>query len=156
MVSVEQQIANLRPSVYSGLASNLNDYLIAGGVLLAVLSIVLWHPIPLMFAAFFILVALGSRESGMLLTSAIIAYDSEMPSFGQVTISISKESDSDTYCVLVSEQDRPVWKYEFLPQSWHPVSGSYPARVWRLQSEYPVLTAIEEGILIPRYKPSRV
>ena len=155
MSSVEQQIASLRPFVRSGLALNLNYCLAAAAVLLTALSVVLWHPVPLMFATFVAVVALGSRESGPLVTAAIAAYDSATPSFGQVTISISDHRDADTYQALISEPDQPIWKFEFIPQSWHPVAGSYPARVWRLQHEYPVLAATEDGVLIPRYKPNR-
>ncbi len=155
MSPVEQQISNLRPSTGSGLATNLHYYLIAGAVLLTISSIVLWHPIPLMFATFLALVGWGSRAAGPLLVAAIAAYDTATPTHGQVTISISNDGDTDRYYAVVSERGEPDWKYEFIPQGWRPLAGSHAVRIWRLEPETPpAITAVEAGILVPRDWPA--
>jgi hypothetical protein len=157
MSPIEQQIANLRPSVGSGIARRLHIYLLASAGCLVLVSIVLRHPVPLMFAAFFALVGFGSRETGPLLDAAIRAYDMATPVSGQVAITVESNMDSNSYYALVYEKDQPNWKYEFIPQSWHPSAGTYPARIWRLKPETPPdIVAVEDGILIPRYKPSNV
>jgi len=155
MSPVEQQIANLRPSVVSGIARQIHIYILACAVLLLVISIIFWHPIPLMFATFIAIVGLGSRDTGPLLDAAIRAYDLAPTVSGQVTITLENNFDSDCYYALVLEDNQPSWKYEFIPQSWRPVAGTYPVRIWRLKPETSQdLVAIEEGILIPRYKQS--
>jgi len=154
MSPVEQQIANLKPSVKSGVARQLHVYLVAGAILLVILSIALWHPIPLMLAAFIGLVALGSRESGPLLEAAIQAYETASPVSCEVSISIESNTDSDSYYAIVSRNEGSVWRYEFIPQGWKPVAGTYAAVVWSLPSDpSPNLSAVNEGIMIPRYKP---
>jgi len=154
MTSVEQQIANLKPCVKSGIARRFHVYLFAGGILLIILSIVLWHPIPLMLAAFFGLVALGSRESGPLLETAIQAYETVEPVAKEVTILIESDGDSDRYYATVIADKEAAWRYEFIPQGWNPVAGTHAALIWTLPSSTsPNLISVPEGIMIPRYKP---
>lgn len=154
MSPVEQQIAKLKPCVKSGVARLLHVYLVVGAVLLVVLSIVLWHPIPLMLAVFMGIVGLCSRESGALLVNAIQAYETANHDSCEVSISIDNNSDSDRYYAIVSRNEGSVWRYEFIPQGWKPLAGTYAGVVWGLPSDLsPKLTSINEGILIPRYKP---
>ena len=154
MSPVEQQIANLKPSVKSGAARHFHVYLFNGAILLVILSAVLWHPVPLMLAAFFGLVALGSRESGPLLLTAIQAYETAKPVASEVTVSIESDGDSDRYYVTVITDEESAWRYEFIPQGWNPVAGTHAASIWRLPSStLPNIISVPEGIMIPRYKP---
>jgi hypothetical protein len=154
MSPVEQQIANLKPSVKSGVARHFHAYLFAGAILLVILSAVLWHPMPLMLAVFLGLVALGSRESGSLLQTAIQAYETAKPVASEVTVSIESDGDSDRYYATVVTAEESSWKFEFIPQGWNPAAGTHAALIWCLPSStIPSLISVPEGIMIPRNKP---
>jgi hypothetical protein len=153
-LSVEQQIANLRPAVRSGFARNFHHWLMAGASVLVILSILLWHPVPLMIAIFLGIVGIFERRVGPNIATAIKAYDSTSPTLGEVFITISCWDTDKHYHVMVREQGQPDWEYDFVPQGWEPDTGSYPARIWRTDiAGPPVLTAVESGILIPRNNP---
>jgi hypothetical protein len=150
----EQQIDNLRPTVSSGLANNFHNWLLVCAFLLVMLSIYLWNPVPLMIAAFFGLVGLCERRAGPNIVAAIKAYDMNTPTIGEVAITISCWDTANHYHAVVREQNQPDWEYEFIPQGWEPVAETHVARIWRADNCGPsVLTAVEAGILIPRYNP---
>jgi hypothetical protein len=154
-LSVEQHIANLRPVVRSGFAPYFHYGLLAGAAGLVILSIFLWHPVPLMIAIFLGIVGIFERRAGPNIADAIEAYDTNSPTFGEVSITISRWDTDKHYHAVVREHGQPDWEYEFVPQGWEPVVGSYAARIWRADIDGPpVLTAIESGILIPRGNPT--
>lgn len=153
-LSVEQQIANLRPAVRSGFARNFHHWLMAGAFVLVILSILLWHPVPLMIAIFLGIVGIFERRVGPNIATAIKAYDTTSPTLGEVFITISYWDTDKHYHVVVQEQGQPDWEYDFVPQGWEPAIGSYAARIWRADiGGPPALTAVDSGNLIPRDNP---
>lgn len=130
-------------------------WFLGGAALGVIAALVLWHPVPLMFAVFFGLIGLRERHSGANIVAAITAYDFEVPSQGTTSISISSWSSSDSYHVTVRESQHPDWVYEFIPQGWRPVDcADIPAKIWREKTDgAPVLAIVEDGIMIPRYPP---
>jgi hypothetical protein len=151
-LSIEHQIGKLRPAVSSGLANNLHLWLLAFAALFAILAIYFWNPIPLMIAGFLGLVGFCEQRTGPNIVAAIKAYDTSIPTTGEVLITISS-GDTDSYYALVQEQNQLDWKYDFIPQGWSPTTGTHIARIWRRDDGCPVLTVIGDGILIPRSDP---
>lgn len=151
-LSVDEQVAVLRPSI--GFAAHLHHWFLGGAAAGAIVAVVLWHPVPLMIAAFLALVGLGERRAGPNIVAAILAYDTGTPSEGEATITITKGDMDDHYHALVRRQGQAGWTYQFMPQGWRPVAGTYPARVWcEGTSNRPVLAAVDEGLLLPRGEP---
>jgi hypothetical protein len=129
-------------------------WFVGGAAALAILSIVLWHPVPLMLAFFLGIVGIAERQAGPNLVTAVLAYDTGNPATGEVTIWITCWDIDNHYHALVHEVGQPEWEYEFIPQGWQPVEGSYTARIWRNGSgQPPVLVTSKDGILIPRGNP---
>ncbi len=154
MLPHDQQINALRPSI--GFARHLHYWLIGLAVVLLLLSIIFWHPVPLMFAIFFGVVWLSEQQAGPNIVAAIQAYDMSNPTSGEVTISIDTSGDSPSYHAWIHEPNHPEWTYEFIPQGWKPVAGTHTAQIWRNVGHlHPALAAVEGGILIPRYLPKR-
>jgi len=153
--SIEQQIAALRPTV--GFAAQMHKWFLLGAAAGVVAAIAFWHPVPLMISFFLAAVGFSEQRAGPNIVAAIHAYDCDTPTLGEVSVSITCWSDDNHYHATVHEQGHPDWKYEFVPQSWQPVSRCYPAKIWRSQSrKQPVLAVVEDGILIPRYEPKPV
>jgi len=153
--SVEQQIAVLRPTV--GFAARMHTWLLVGAAVGVIMAVVFWHPVPLMVAAFLGIVGFSERRAGPNIVSAVVAYDSGTWAAGEVSVTITSWDTDNHYHATVREPGHPDWEYEFVPQGWQPVSGTLPARIWREGSEgRPVLAAVEEGILVPRYDPKQV
>ena len=154
---VEDQLARLRPAVASGLAVRFHLVLLAGAGIGVILAVVLWHPVPLMLAAFLGLVGFAEQRAGPNLAAAVAAYDTAAPVHGDVSVTITRWDTDNSYLATVCEPGQPTWQYEFIPQGWQPVAQTYPARIWRSGAGAPpVLAAVEEGILIPRGDPTRV
>jgi hypothetical protein len=156
-LSVQEQIANLKRATRFSWGRNLHHWLvgIASGLLL--LSLVIWHPIPLMLALFLGVIGIAERTAIPNVLNALEAYDTQPPSRGKVGITVSHWSDSsDHFHVVVSEPGHPDWTYEFIPQGWIPTLGSHPASIWRQgETGTPVLAIVDDGILIPRYPPQK-
>ena len=152
VLSVDQQIAALRPSM--GYVANFHYWLFFLAATGIAIAVVFWHPVPLMFALFFVVIGLAERQTGPNIFAAVSAYDAGEAKDGEVSVSKSCW-DSDThYWAVLSEQGHPDWKYEFVPQGWTPVARNYPAKIWRDSSgRIPVLAAVDQGIMIPRSKP---
>jgi hypothetical protein len=154
-VSVDRQIAQLRPLV--GFAPDVQKWLLGAAAAAVVAALLLWHPWPLMIGAFLGLVGLSEKRTGPNIVLAVLAYDSGTATHGEVSISIDSSDTVSRHFVTVREQGHPDWEYTFIPLEWVPVSGAFPARIWRADdSKRPVLTAVEEGILIPRSDPKQV
>jgi hypothetical protein len=154
-LSVDQQIAQLRPLV--GFAPDLQKWLLGAAAVAVVAALLLWHPWPLMIGAFLGFAGLSEKRTGPNIVLAVLAYDSGTATQGEVSISVDSSETVSRYFVTVREQGHPDWEYSFSPVKWVPVSGDFPARVWRADgSNRPVLTAVEEGVLIPRNDPVQV
>lgn len=87
-LSVEQQIANLRPAL--GIAAQINRWFLGIAVLGAIASLLFWHPLLLTFSLFFAIVGFSRRKLGPNLIAAISAFDKEVPSWGEVSITITR------------------------------------------------------------------
>ncbi len=154
--TVEKQLAHLRPMVKSGLAHRFHKWLVGIAVALVILSAYLWNPIPLMIALFLGFVGLAESKAGPNIAAAIKAYDSTRPNTGEVTITISSGDTTDHYHARVIEAGQPDWAYEFVPQQWTPAAGAHDAHIWRAgDGSPPKLAIIENGIMIPRGRPTR-
>jgi hypothetical protein len=154
-LSVEQQITHLKPAVGSGCAPYFHYGLLSGAAGLVILSLLLWHPVPLMMAVFLGIIGIFERRTGPNIAAAIRAYDTTSPTPGEVSITISDWDTDQHYHAVVREHGQLDWEYPFVPQGWEPAAGNYAARIWRAYKDGPpVLTAIESGLLIPRDKPS--
>ena len=153
-LTIEQQIDLLRPAVRIGLARRLHWWLIGIAVSLGLVSLVLWHPVPLMIGVFLGVVGVAERRAGPNLEAAVRAFDERASSSGQASITISSGDTRDHYHVVLREAGRRDSKFEFIPQGWMPVEGTFPAGIWRAQDDgAPVLATVEGGVLIPRGKP---
>lgn len=153
-LTVEQQIDLLRPAVRTGLARRLHWWLIGLAAALGLVGLALWHPVPLMIAAFVGVVGLAERQAGPNLDAAVRAFDEGAPSAGHASITIVSGDTGDHYHVVLREEGRPDAEYEFIPQGWLPAEGTHPARIWRRPADgSPVLATIDKGVLIPRRKP---
>lgn len=151
-LSVEEQIAALRAT--TGFAARFHEWLLLAAALGLVAAIVLWHPVPLMISAFLAIIGIAERRAGPNVVAAIRAYDSGTPTLGEVSIAVTCCDTTDRYHVRVHEQGHPDWEYEFIPQGWQPTQRSCAARIWRTRDGgQPVLTVVEEGVMIPRYDP---
>ena len=154
-LSVEMQIAMLRPTV--GFAEHIHKWLLVGAASGVIAAAILWHPVPLMIAAFLGIVGLSEQRAGPNIVLAISAYDADTPTKGEVFVAITSWDSNNRYHATVREQGHPDWEYEFVPHGWQPASHSYPAQIWRGRSEaQPILAVVEGGILIPRYDPKQV
>lgn len=152
ILSVEQQIAMLRPAI--GFAAHMHRWFLAGAALSVMAAAILWHPVPLMIAAFLGIIGYSEQRAGPNIVSAINAYDSGVPTNGEVSITITSWDTDNHYHATICEQGHPDWKYEFAPQGWQPAERSYPALIWHAgNAMQPVLVVVTEGILIPRYAP---
>lgn len=150
-LTIEEQIALLRPSVRIGLARRLHWWLIGASLALIVVAVVSWHPVPLMIALFLGVVGVAERQAGPNLDRAVRAFDEGESSTGIASITIVSGDTVDHYHAILQEAGRPDSEFDFIPQGWEPVEGSFPARIWRAEDRgTPVLATVEGGTLIPR------
>lgn len=150
-LTIEQQIDLLRPAVRTGLARRFHWWLLGVAVVLLIVAAATWHPVPLMIALFLGVVGVAERQTGPNLESAVRAFDESEPSAGIASIRIAVGDTTDHYHAVLREEGRPDSGFEFMPQGWKPVEGSFPARIWRGENgAAPVLATIEGGVLIPR------
>jgi hypothetical protein len=151
-LTVEQQIDCLRPTV--GFAAQMHKGFLLGAALGVMASLLFWNPIPLMFSIFLAVVGLSEKQAGPNIVAAISAYDSEAPSLASASITVTCWDMDNHYHVKLHEEGHPDWSYEFIPQGWQPIAGLYVAKVWRRGLEKkPALSAVEGGIMVPRYDP---
>jgi hypothetical protein len=75
-LSVEEQIAIMRPSAAVGVAAHMHHWFLAGAALGVIVALVSWHPVPLMIAVFLGLVGLSEQWAGPNIVAARAAYDS--------------------------------------------------------------------------------
>lgn len=156
-LTVEAQIALLRNATRWRGARNLHYWMLGLAVVLAVVGVVIWNPIPIVIAVFVGIVGIAERRAVPNVLNAIRAYETVQPSFGAATITISRWSDDDHYLATVREYGLPDWEIEFIPRGWSPAEGTHSARIWRLKPRgVPALAIVEDGVLIPRYDPKRV
>lgn len=154
-LSVEQQIDCLRPTI--GFAGQMQKWFLLGAALGVIASLLFWNPIPLMFSVFLVVVGVSEKRAGPNIVAAISAYDSESPSLGNASITITCWDMDSHYHVKLHQEGHPDWTYEFIPQGWQPAAGIYAAKVWRTDLENkPVLSVVEEGIMVPRHDPKAI
>ncbi len=126
-------------------------------VVLVLLSLFLWHPIPLMIAALLGIIGLVERRAVPNILNALRAYDSTKPGTGTVRITITRWDMDDHYHAIVRQAGQADWAYDFTPQGWKPVAGSQLAQIWRLDNAGPpALSAVSDGMLIPRNAPQKL
>jgi hypothetical protein len=153
-LSVEQQIAELRPLV--GFAPDLQKWILGTAAVCIIAAVLFWHPWPLMIGVFLGIAGLGEKRSGPNIVQAVLAYDCGTETHGEVSIAVDSSDAVSRYYATVREQGHPEWDYEFIPVSWKPANGIFPALIWRHDiGKHPVLTAVEDGILIPRSDPKQ-
>jgi hypothetical protein len=153
----EAQLAILRTAARSGMGRHLHHWMVGMAGLLALLSLMLWHPVPLMIAAFLGIIGLAERRAVPNILNALRAYDSTLPATGSVRITITRWDMDDHYHAILRQAGQPDWAYDFIPQGWQPEAGSHPAQVWRLDSDGPpALSAVSDGMLIPRHAPQKL
>ena len=154
-LTVDEQIAALRRA--KGLAAGFHHWLLALAALAAVAAVVFWYPVPLMFAAFLGVVGLSERAAGPNIVAAVDAYDTGASTVGSVTVSLHCWDTDTHYHAVVRETGQPDWRYTFVPQGWEPVAQTCAARIWRRSDGGPpVLAAVEQGVLVPRDRPTLV
>lgn len=155
-LSVEEQISRFRPGLAIGIIARFHYWLLAIAVLCAITALLLWHPLPLLFAAFFCVVALSDRGAGRNIAAAVAAYDMGTPTPCEVVIELREWSDVVTCHAKIVQGEAVTWTFAFVPQGWHPLAGRYAGRVWRKGSSgAPLLATIDGGVLIPRRDPVR-
>ena len=152
---VEQQIAELRPLV--GFAPDLQKWILGAAALCIIAAALFWHPWPLMIGIFLGIAGFGENRSGPNIVQALLAYDCGTATHGEVSIVVDSSNTVIRYYATVREQGHPEWGYEFIPVRWKPSNGVFPALIWRDDiGKQPVLTIVEEGILIPRSDPKQL
>jgi len=154
-LSVERQIARLRPHI--GFAPHMHRWLLGAAAVGIIAAAVLRHPVPLMPAAFLALVGFAERRTGPNAAEAIRAYDTGVPTQGDVSVAITCWDTDDHYHATLHEQGHDDWKYEFIPVGWKPAAGSYPAKIWRNETDgRPLLAVTGEGVMMPRDDPEQL
>ena len=74
---------------------------------------------------------------------------------GHVQITVTPGAETTSYSAAVRERGER-WSFEFVPIEWQPVAGEREAQVVHLKGvDWPVLVIVDDGILVPRYKPKR-
>lgn len=116
-----------RPTVNSGLALGLHNWMIASAIVLVIVSAYFWNPIPLIIAIFLGVVGFAERHAGPNLAAAIKAYDTIKPALGEVSISVSSGDSQDHHHAVAIAYGQPDWSYEFVPQNWQPKAGRHAA-----------------------------
>jgi hypothetical protein len=111
-LSVEDQISGLRPVMR--FAPHLHKWILAGSATGVFAAFLFWHPMPLMIAIFLGSVGLGSLRVGPNIVSAIVAYDSDTATDGEVSVAIIS-GESDSYHATVREAGHADWKFDFNP-----------------------------------------
>jgi len=153
----EAQMTLLRTTARAGIGRHLHHWLVGMAVMLALLSLWLWHPVPLMIAVFLGIIGLVERRAVPNILNAVRAYDSTKPGTGTVRITITRWDSDDHYHAIVREAGQSDWAYDFVPQGWQPDEGTHSAQIWRLDSGgSPALSAVSAGMLIPRNAPQQL
>jgi hypothetical protein len=75
---------------------------------------------------------------------------------GTVVIRIEQWADGPTYRAEVADSRGGRWTFEFVPRSWSPKEGEFPAEIFHLDPvAWPVAATVADGVLLPRGKPVR-
>jgi hypothetical protein len=157
ILSPEAQLSMLRTATENRIARKLHHWMIGSAIVLLIVSAMLWHPVPLMIAAFLGVIGVAEQHAIPNILNALHAYDSVAPASGSVKLTITRWDSDDHYHAIVRQDGQAEWAYDFIPQGWSPVAGTHQARVWRLDKDAPpVLSVVDDGILIPRNKPQKL
>lgn len=109
-----------------------------------------------MIAAFLAFVAASSRATLANLRNAVRGDREGVRTPGTVEIAIETGGDSPSYFATTTERGIR-WNMEFIATGWKPVAGNFRAQLVHLGAvEWPVLVLLDDGIVVPRNKPSRI
>lgn len=135
----------------------LRTTLVLGATLSAVAGYHYDHPAGYMVALFLAVVAVSAIMSAPHIRHAVLATQRGMPSRGNLTITITAWSDTESYQANVTDRFGHVWEFEFIPQEWKPEAGESEATIYTIPSvAWPVLLSTTQGLLFPRYQPKRI
>jgi len=113
------------------------------------------NPVFFMVAAFVGIVAFSACQTSPHIQNAVKGFAEGTRVQGEVSFSITRWSDTDTYFVTMISGCSRSWKFEFIPQGWIPVEQNSDAELVFLSGvEWPVLLLTNKGIMYPRYTPT--
>lgn len=151
----EQQIEKLRQMGGGsfGQWTGPGTLVIAGGLAIGgwVMSWVALYVV----AAFFAVVGFTSFTTMQNVRNAVRGEREGARTHGRVQITVIAGTDAPIYSAAA--RDRGVrWSFEFVPLDWTPVAGDTEAQLVYVRGvEWPVLLLVENGIIVPRYRPKR-
>ena len=138
---------------------HLLEYAATGSLALAALLVIVgWvlHWVALYLIAGFVgVVALASFTTLSNLRNAYVGEREGARAGGHVQITVTPGTEATSYSAAVRDRGAR-WSFEFVPIEWAPMAGEREAQLVYLRGvEWPVLVVVDEGILVPRYKPKR-
>ena len=121
---------------------------------LTIVGLITLHPAFFMVAAFIGVVAYSAWQTSPHINNAVKGIAKGTRTCGEVSFSITRWSDSDTYIATIVSGCGQPWKFEFIPQGWTPVEETAEAELVFISGvEWPVLLLTSNGLLYPRYTP---
>ena len=124
-LSIDSQVALLKVAAKTRVGRNLQHWMQGSAVALALLSALIWNPIPLMLALFLGIVGIAERRAVPNILNALRAYETGVAAPGEISISTICWDTDTHYHALVREPGRPDWTYEFIPQGWQPDTARF-------------------------------
>ena len=156
LLSREQQLKNLIAMGKEPFLRKFKYGLILLTIGLTIGAIITLHPFAFMGAAFVGIVTFSACQTTPHIHNAVKGFTEGVRLPGEVSFSITRWSDSDTYHATIISGVKP-WNFEFIPQGWVPTSGKTEAELVYIDGvEWPVLLLTAQGILHPRYTPAIV
>lgn len=155
--TVPQQMESLRTRLRPERVGRLPWVALLLTTALIVAGFWIGNPVPWMIALFTGVVSGSAFQSMPHIAAAHHALDAGRVDDGQVQISITRWSDSDTFHATTIGLEPHDWTMEFIPQGWHPAEGRCAARLHVLPDRpWPALIVTEHGLLFPRRTPQPV
>ena len=157
-LSVSKQIEDLMMLDGMSKGSYFQQFFRAAVILLVILLALGFYtklPPYFMVAAFLGVIIFAVRRSAPHLKNAARAITEGQKKAGSVKI--EKVYDSRACNAIVEDPTLGTWHFSFIPTSWEPTEGKFPATIYHLPNvTWPVLVEVEQGIMIPREKPEVV
>jgi hypothetical protein len=108
-------------------------------------------------AAVVALVAISYWRSSVHVRNAARGVTEGRRSPGQVLVTVTEWTDSNSYHATVRGTHGVAWKFEFIPQGWTPREGMVEGELVFVDGvAWPVLFVGREGVLYPRGTPTAV
>ncbi|MDA8454750.1 hypothetical protein M4R22_08240 [Acidovorax sp. GBBC 3334] len=149
----ELQLGALRALAQRRMPLWLQAVLAAGSIALVIAALRTGQGAYGMGAFIAAMLAVVARQTARHLDAALRAEASGRREEVQVGIEAGRLAGKDTCHVLVPCAEG-LWRVEFLPQHWTPVSGTVPATVyWLPGTAWPVLVTTDAGVMVPRTRP---